>query len=86
MLGHEHCRNLPTFEECQNTAASLISDPCLRDCIIGQCRRAEPICAASAQSSCAVLSSRHAVGRTGDSFHLGRRHASTLQMKSIGAR
>jgi hypothetical protein len=65
MLGHEYCRNLPTVEECQAEAARLITDHCLRDCIIDQCRKARPHCNAQVVAKCSELSATHAEGRTG---------------------
>ena len=65
MLGHEHCHNLPTVEGCQETAASLIKDPCLLACIINQCRKAEPHCNATAVADCSRLSLKHPEGKTG---------------------
>jgi hypothetical protein len=65
MLGHEHCRNLPSVEDCQGTASRLITDHCLRTCIIEKCSKAEPLCDATAVAQCAELSRGHLQGQTG---------------------
>jgi hypothetical protein len=56
MLGHENCKYLPTVEECQTAANSLITDKCLRDCIIGQCRKGLTLCGAHVVAECSLRS------------------------------
>ena len=43
---------MPTVEDCQATAASLITDKCLRDCVIDQCRRGQTVCGAEVVATC----------------------------------
>jgi hypothetical protein len=71
MLGHEHCRYTPSVEECQGAASRLITEHCLRDCIIDQCRKAVPNCNAKAVAECARRSSEHVDGKTGGFVPLG---------------
>lgn len=56
MLGAERCRYMPTVEECQGAAASLITDKCLRDCVIDQCRRGQVVCGAEVVAKCSEKS------------------------------
>lgn len=59
MLGHDRCEYLPTVEGCQSTADYLITDPCLRDCVIDQCRRGQAICGADVVAECSELALQH---------------------------
>src|SRR5215210_4489677 len=59
------CRHLPSVEECQEAAAT-IRDPCLRNCVIQQCRLAKPACDAATKQGCAERSRLHSNrGQTG---------------------
>jgi hypothetical protein len=62
MLGHERCLYMPTVEDCQS-AADLITDKCLRDCVIDQCRRGQAICGAEVVALCAIRSLENPEGR-----------------------
>jgi hypothetical protein len=55
MLGSDRCSYMPTVEDCQSAAASLITDQCLRDCVIGQCRRGQVVCGAEVVARCSEI-------------------------------
>ena len=65
MLGHERCLYMPTVEECQSAAASLIDDFCLRNCVIDQCRRGQALCGAEVVAYCDKLAAKDPTGHTG---------------------
>jgi hypothetical protein len=46
------CRNTPTIQECQSTAANLITDACLRKCVIEQCASGVIVCGDDTMASC----------------------------------
>src|SRR5829696_6252075 len=62
MLGHENCKYMPTVEDCQAAANSLITDKCLRNCIIDQCRKGLTLCGAQVVAECSKGSAGHPEG------------------------
>jgi hypothetical protein len=65
MLGHENCDYLPSVEDCQETASRLITDDCLRDCVIEQCSKGLALCGAEVVARCSELALEHPEGKTG---------------------
>src|SRR6185436_5068839 len=65
MLGSETCNHMPTVEDCQATADNLITDKCLRDCVIDQCRRGQAVCGAEVVATCAERSFENPQGKKG---------------------
>ncbi len=65
MLGNERCRYMPTVEACQSTAASTITDFCLRNCVIEQCKRGQVVCGAEVVAICAQRSVEQPEGEKG---------------------
>lgn len=64
MRGSEHCRYVPSVEDCQ-AVADRIEELCLRDCVVHMCRVGRPICNETVQLNCVQLSSNHKEGQTG---------------------
>jgi hypothetical protein len=62
MRGHDNCRYMPSVEDCQSAAGSLITDKCLRDCIIDQCRGGLTLCGAHVVAACSLRSIEHPEG------------------------
>lgn len=65
MLGHERCHYMPSVEECQTAAASLITEKCLRDCVIDQCSKGQTLCGAEVVAQCSERSVGNLKGRKG---------------------
>lgn len=57
MRGAENCSNLPTVEECQ-FYADRIEDPCLRGCVLHQCRVGRSVCDDATIKKCSLRSSQ----------------------------
>jgi hypothetical protein len=64
------CRNLPTVEECRE-AAEVITEPCLKNCVMSQCAGAKIQCDAKALKKCQELG-RGREGPTGGFVTAGK--------------
>lgn len=57
MKRSEFCRYMPSKEECQHEADRLITDDCLKTCVITQCSTGQNVCAADTMAQCAKRTS-----------------------------
>jgi len=71
MKGGEKCLYMPTIEECQSAAASLITDECLRDCVIKHCKEGYAFCGEKVMATCSKLTREHPEGETGGYVYPG---------------